>query len=74
MHKLRDKHSDSPPSGRFSHMRDHVEKMLTYALTRPIGYADHPTVDAVTESVQRDEYRMRSLIHAVVASELFQSK
>ena len=48
--------------------------MLTYALTRPIVYADHRTVDAITESVQRDDYQMRTLIRSVVASELFQSK
>ena len=51
-----------------------VEKMLTYALTRPVGYADRQTVAAITESVQRDDYRMRTLIRAVVRSELFQSK
>ncbi len=54
--------------------RNLVEKMLTYALTRPVGYADRQTVAAITESVQRDDYRMRTLIRAVVRSELFQSK
>ncbi|WP_442508383.1 DUF1592 domain-containing protein [Novipirellula sp. SH528] len=51
-----------------------VKKMLTYALTRPVGYADHQTVDAITESVRSDDYRIRTLIRAVVRSELFQSK
>lgn len=51
-----------------------VKKMLTYALTRPVGYADHQTVDAITESVRRDDYRIRTLIRAVVRSELFRSK
>ncbi len=54
--------------------RNLVEKMLTYALTRPVGYADHQTVEAITESVRRDDYRMRTLLRAVVRSELFQSK
>ncbi len=51
-----------------------VEKMLTYALARPVGYTDHQTVEAITESVRRDDYRMRTLIRAVVGSEVFQSK
>lgn len=54
--------------------RNLVEKMLTYALTRPVGYTDRETVDAITESVRQDDYRMRTLIRAVVHSELFQSK
>ena len=54
--------------------RNLVEKMLTYALTRPLGYADHQTVEAITQSVRQDDYRMRELIRAVVRSEPFQSK
>ena len=54
--------------------RNLVEKMLTYALTRPVGFTDRETVEAITESVRKDDYRMRTLIRAVVHSELFQSK
>ena len=54
--------------------RNLVEKMLTYALTRPVGYTDRETVEAITESVRKDDYRMRTLIRAVVHCELFQSK
>jgi hypothetical protein len=54
--------------------RNLVVKMLTYALTRPVGYADHQSVETITDSVRHDDYRMRTLIRKVVASELFQSK
>ncbi|TWU50626.1 hypothetical protein Poly51_39180 [Rubripirellula tenax] len=54
--------------------RNLVEKMLTYALTRPVGYADRQTVETITDSVRSDDYQMRTLIREVVASEIFQSK
>ncbi|MCS7469584.1 DUF1592 domain-containing protein [Stieleria sp. ICT_E10.1] len=54
--------------------RNLVAKMLTYALTRPVGYPDHQTVATISDSVRQNDYRMRTLIRKVVASELFQSK
>jgi hypothetical protein len=54
--------------------RNLVKQFLTYALTRPVGYTDHQTVDAITEAVRRNGYRLRPLIREVVRSELFQSR
>ena len=54
--------------------RNLATQMLTYALTRPIGYADHQTVDSVTAALGQNEFRIRTLIRAIVASELFQTK
>lgn len=54
--------------------RNLVKQFLTYALTRPVGYTDRATIDAVTEAVRRNDYRLRPLIREVVRSELFQSK
>ena len=54
--------------------RNLTTKVLTYALTRPVGYADHQTVDAITATLRRDDYQIRTLIRAVVSSELFQTK
>lgn len=51
-----------------------TEKMLTYALCRPVGYVDHPTVDHLTEALMRNDYRIQSLILAIVRSKAFQSK
>lgn len=51
-----------------------VKQMMTYALTRPISYSDHQTVNAITQKVSSDGYRLRTLIREVVSSKLFQSK
>ncbi|HEX8912225.1 MAG TPA: DUF1592 domain-containing protein, partial [Humisphaera sp.] len=50
------------------------QKVLTYALGRPVGYVDTPTVDAVAAQLARREYRMHALIEAVVTSEPFLTK
>ncbi len=49
-------------------------KLLTYALGRPVGYADREVVDGLVAALQKDGYRIQSLIHAIVASEPFQMK
>ena len=54
--------------------RNLVKQMMTYALTRPVGYSDHKTIDAIIESVQQKEYRLRVLVREIVLSELFQTK
>jgi len=51
-----------------------TEKLLTFALCRPVGYVDHATVAEVTKAAATDDYRIRTLIQAVVASQAFQSK
>ena len=51
-----------------------VTQFLVYALTRPVGYADHQTVEQITATLRHDDYRLRSLIRAVVLCELFQTK
>lgn len=50
------------------------ERLLTYALTRPVGYIDHQTVDALMKTLQQNDYRIQPLIEAVVLSEAFQTK
>ncbi len=54
--------------------RNLTRKVLTYALTRPVGYTDRQTVDAITQALRRDRYRLRTLVREVVTSELFQTK
>ena len=49
-------------------------KMLTYALCRPVGYTDRQLVDALTEELRQNDYRIQSLIYAIVASEPFNTK
>lgn len=49
-------------------------KLLTYALGRPVGYADHEQLDALTSVLQKNDYRIQPLLHAIVASEPFNTK
>jgi hypothetical protein len=49
-------------------------KMLTYALCRPVGYADHQLVDSLAEELRKNDYRMQALIYAIVASKPFNTK
>ena len=49
-------------------------KMLTYALCRPAGYTDHSLVDSLVGELKKNDYRIQSLIHAIVASEPFNTK
>ena len=48
--------------------------MLTYALGRPVGYADHEVLDSLVENLKKDDYRTYSLVRAIVASEPFRTK
>jgi mono/diheme cytochrome c family protein len=49
-------------------------KLLTYALGRPVGYTDHDLVDSLTDVLKKDDYRIQSLVYAIVASEPFGTK
>ena len=55
-------------------VRGFTQKMLTYALGRSVGATDRGMVDGIVQQLQRDEYRMQSLLQAVVASEAFRMK
>lgn len=49
-------------------------KMLTYALGRPVGFTDHAVVDTLVETLKNSDYRIQSLVYAIVASEPFCTK
>jgi len=51
-----------------------TEKLVTYATGQPVGFSDHAMVDAILEETKASDFGLRSLVHAVVASELFQKK
>jgi hypothetical protein len=61
-------------------VRGFVEKMLSYALGRPVGATDRGTVDEIVRALEtskggdQDKYRMQSLIQAIVVSQPFQMK
>lgn len=51
-----------------------IEKLVTYATGQPVGLDDRAAVDAILEQTQGSNYGLRSIIHQIVASPLFQSK
>jgi len=55
-------------------VRAWTEKLLTFALCRPIRYVDRTTVDSVVKTAAADEYRIRTVIQAVFATDAFQTK
>ena len=51
-----------------------TEKLLCYALGRPVGYADHLAVEQIMEQAAPNGYRLQDLIQATVASNYFQTQ
>jgi hypothetical protein len=51
-----------------------TEKLLTYALGRPLEYYDMPVVRGIIRSSARNDYRFSSLITGIVKSEPFEMK
>ena len=51
-----------------------TEKLVTYATGQPVGLGDHAAVKRILSEAQKSDYGLRSLVHAIVASELFQQK
>jgi hypothetical protein len=50
-----------------------TKKLMTYALGRRIGFADRASVDQIVNQIADEEYGLRSLIHAIVQSEMFRA-
>jgi mono/diheme cytochrome c family protein len=50
------------------------ERLLTYALGRPVGAVDEPALAQLTAELDRNGHRLQALIQAVVASRPFQTK
>jgi cytochrome c551/c552 len=51
-----------------------TEKMLTYALGRPLEYYDMPVVRGIVQGAAHNDYRFSSLITGIVESEPFEMK
>lgn len=51
-----------------------TEKLLCYALGRPIGYGDHVTVEEIMEHAAKHDYRLQEVVQGIVASEFFRTK
>jgi hypothetical protein len=47
---------------------------VTYATGHPVGFGDRQAVDRILAAAKASDYGLRSLVHAVVASDLFRKK
>lgn len=54
--------------------RAFAEKLLTYALARPVGYADRATIDAIVKETAAGGDTLAAMIAAVAKSEPFRTK
>jgi hypothetical protein len=55
-------------------VRAMVHKMTTYALGRPLTFADHSSIDRIAADVRRQGDGLATMIRLVATSELFRSK
>ena len=54
--------------------RNLTRHLLTYATSAEISYADRPAVEQILAEAKKHDYGVRSLIHAIAESPLFQEK
>ena len=55
-------------------VRNFADRFLAYAIGRPTEYFDQPTVRAITQAAEADDYKVSSLIMGVVTSDLFRMR
>jgi hypothetical protein len=51
-----------------------VDKMTSYALGRPLSFADRSDIDSITLQFRKQDDRLRDLIHLIVSSNIFRSR
>lgn len=51
-----------------------TEKLLTYALGRPVSYKDMPAIRKIVHGAKRDDYRFQALVEGIVHSVPFQMR
>jgi len=51
-----------------------TEKLVTYSTGQPVSFDDYQLVDKILEEAEASDYGLRSIVHAVIASPLFQKK
>jgi hypothetical protein len=55
-------------------MKTVTAKLLTYALGRPVDYADMPTVRAIVRRANANDHRFSSVLLGIVESDAFQKR
>jgi hypothetical protein len=54
--------------------RNLATQFITYSTGAPVRFGDRPALEAILDQTQKDGYAVRSLVHAIVQSNLFRSK
>lgn len=54
--------------------RSLVSRLLSYSLGRSLELTDQSAIDLIVEQFEKDEFRLKRLIHSIVLSEPFQTK
>ncbi len=54
--------------------RNLTRHLVVYATGAPIRFSDRPAVEQILEQTKADQYGVRSLVHAIVESDLFRNK
>ena len=55
-------------------LKGFTEKLLAYALGRPIGVTDRVMVDKILSEAGKEDFHLQALLQAIVASRAFQTK
>jgi hypothetical protein len=55
-------------------LKGFTEKLLAYALGRPVGAADQELVHGILTASAREEYRLQALVQVIVATRAFQTR
>ena len=51
-----------------------TDQLITYSSGAPISFSDRVAVEAILAKVRPQQYGLRSLLHAIIQSDLFRSK
>jgi Protein of unknown function (DUF1592)/Protein of unknown function (DUF1588)/Protein of unknown function (DUF1585)/Protein of unknown function (DUF1587)/Protein of unknown function (DUF1595)/Planctomycete cytochrome C len=54
--------------------RNVARQLTVYATGAPIRFADRPAIEQILQRAQADHYGVRTLVHLIVQSDLFQNK
>ncbi|MBK1878766.1 DUF1592 domain-containing protein [Pelagicoccus mobilis] len=54
--------------------RNLVKQFILYATGAPVGFSERQQIEEILDSCQKSEYGLKSIIHAVVQSDLFNIK
>ena len=55
-------------------VRNFTERLMSFAIGRPVTYLDQPTIRGIAGAAESNDYRVPSLIMGIVKSDLFQMR